>query len=95
MDKQKLLHAILFLLIVLFSAISSYLIVFSQADFATDVKWYIHLFFGDKNYYYFNIIPMTVWAFVQIVKFVLSFSCIVFVLLMIKRYITQYISIIF
>lgn len=86
MDKQKLLHTILFLLIVLFSAISSYLIVFSQADFATDVKWYIHLFFGDKNYYYFNIIPMMAWAFMQVVKFLFILSFIIFILLKIKHY---------
>ncbi len=79
-------NVVLLLTILFLSALGSYYMVVSSTDFESDIDWYVHLFFGDKKVYFFNIIPMTAWALVQIFKFVLLLSLIASLLLGIKRY---------
>ncbi len=79
-------NVVLLLTILFLPALGSYYMVVSSTDFESDIDWYVHLFFGDKKVYFFNIIPMTAWALVQIFKFVLLLSLIASLLLGIKRY---------
>ncbi|RTZ63038.1 MAG: hypothetical protein DSZ29_07470 [Aquificaceae bacterium] len=86
MNKTKILNRVLSLTILLLSVLGSYYLVVNSTNFADDVGWYVHLFFGDKKVYFFNIIPMTAWALVQLFKFALLFSLIASILFAIKRY---------
>jgi len=87
MNKTKLLlNVFSLLMIILLSTLVSYWIVVNTADFESDIGWYVQLFFGDKNVYLFNLIPMAAWELVQLFKFVLLSSLIAFLLFAIKRY---------
>lgn len=86
MNNTKIFNVISSLVIFLLSTLSSYYIVVSTSDFTKDINWYIHLFFGDEKYYFFNIIPMAAWALVVVFKFFVIFILIASILYYIKRY---------
>ena len=85
MENPKIANMILSGLILLLSVLCSYLIVVRTVDLEVDIVWFIHLFFGDKKVYFFNIIPMATWALVQLIKFILLSALIASLLFSFKR----------
>lgn len=87
MNNTKIFNVISSLVIFLLSTLSSYYIVVSTSDFTKEINWYVHLFFGDEKYYFFNIIPMAAWALVVVFEFLVIFILIASILHYIKRFI--------
>ena len=63
---------ILNIIIVVASLALSYVFLklLASAGHVESANWYIQLFFGDEKAYFFNVVPMTVWVIVQILKFI-------------------------